>query len=325
MKGLICVLLMFSFTVSQATDASDYTSQGMSAYSKGDYASAIESFKMAFALRPENSAIAYNISCSYALQGEKDSAFVWLEKALELGMYFFSDDEDLSSLRAEPRYKELEAEGARRIAELGSREWKPVVTLPETHRAGSKYPVVIGLHGFASNPEDFSKVLSAAVTGKGYILCCPYGPDIRGLTAFGWGDCADAQERILAAVEYLKENYEIDTTRVILLGYSQGGRMAFCTGLRNGDTFSGLIMIAGQACGEAGAYADDPDAKRMSVYMMIGEEDYSVESNRAAERLMKEKGMRVKLVVYPDLGHAFPPDPDAEIGKALDWLEKAAP
>lgn len=39
---------------------------------------------------------------------------------------------------------------------------------------------------------------------------------------------------------------------------------------------------------------------------------------------MKEKGMRVKLVVYPDLGHAFPPDPDTEIGKALDWLEKAA-
>lgn len=323
MKGLLFVYLMFSLAVSQAADAFDYTSQGMSAYSRGEYHLAIESYKKAFALRPENSTIPYNISCSYALLGEKDSALVWLDKALELGLYFFSDDEDLASLRGEQKYKELEAEGARRIAELGAREWRPVVDLPETYAAGKKYPAVIGLHGFGSNPEDFSRVLSLAVTDKGYVFCCPYGPDIRGLTSFSWGDCGDAQERIFAALEYLKENYGIDTTRIILLGYSQGGRMAFCTGLKSGATFSGLIMVAGQACGEAGAYIDDPDAKKMSVYMMIGEEDYSVESNRTAERLMKEKGVRAKLVTYPDLGHAFPPDPDKEIGKALDWLEKA--
>ena len=325
MKGLILVSLMLALAVSHAADASDYTSQGMSAYSRGDYQLAIESYKKAFALQPENSTIPYNISCSYALLGEKDSAFVWLEKAFELGVYLFSDDEDLASLRAEPKYKELEAEGARRIAELGSREWKPVVVLPETYTAHKKHAALIGLHGFGSNPEDFSKALAAAALGKGYILCCPYGPEIRGLTSFSWGECADAEKQIFAAVKYLSENYEIDTARIILLGYSQGGRMAFCTGLKNGDKFSGMIMVAGHACAEAGACVGDPDAKKMPVYMMIGEEDYSVESNRTAERLMREKGVRVQLVVSPDLGHAFPPNRDEEIGKALDWLEEAGP
>jgi acetyl esterase/lipase len=55
--------------------------------------------------------------------------------------------------------------------------------------------------------------------------------------------------------------------------------------------------------------------------MMIGENDRSVESNRTARRLMEEKGIRSELIVYPELGHAFPPDPEGEIRKALEWMD----
>lgn len=53
---------------------------------------------------------AYNIACNYALLGEKEAAIDWLEKALAMG---FSDlpgaqtDEDLKSVRNEPRYRTL--------------------------------------------------------------------------------------------------------------------------------------------------------------------------------------------------------------------------
>lgn len=305
----------------ERNEASAYTSQGMTAYSAGDYPRAIESFRKAFLLRPENSAIAYNISCSFALLGEKDSALVWLEKALQLGIYFFSDDDDLASLRAEPRYQELEAAGMQKIAELKSREWKPVIEVPDQYADGKLCPAVIGLHGFGSNPEDFAGVLAPAVTGSGYLLCCPYGPDVRGSTAFGWGDCAEAEKRILETVEYLKNNYNIDTARIVLLGYSQGGARVFCAGLKNGGIFAGLIAVAGRCCPDVGAYLDAGEVQDMAIYMMIGENDRSVESNRTARRLMEEKGIRSELIVYPELGHAFPPDPDGEIRKALEWLD----
>jgi dipeptidyl aminopeptidase/acylaminoacyl peptidase len=37
---------------------------------------------------------------------------------------------------------------------------------------------------------------------------------------------------------------------------------------------------------------------------------------------MKENGMQVRLVVYSDLGHAFPPNSSREIEKALEWIEQ---
>jgi predicted esterase len=180
---------------------------------------------------------------------------------------------------------------------------------------------VIGLHGFGGSPADFVAVLESSVTGAGYILCCPYGPDIRGLTAFGWGDCADAEKRILETVEYLTSNYRIDSTRIVLLGYSQGATMAFCTGLKNAGTFSALVSVTGHCCGDLNKYLDTENAKGISIYMMIGEGAQHLENNKMAERLMKEKGIRAKLVVYPGVGYAFPPQANEEITKALNWIE----
>jgi dipeptidyl aminopeptidase/acylaminoacyl peptidase len=36
---------------------------------------------------------------------------------------------------------------------------------------------------------------------------------------------------------------------------------------------------------------------------------------------MKKAGIPFKLVVYPGLGHAFPPNSEEELRKALEWVE----
>ncbi len=51
---------------------------------------------------------AYNIACAYSLLGDADAAFAWLARALELGSVTPAEhiraDEDLASLRADPRF-----------------------------------------------------------------------------------------------------------------------------------------------------------------------------------------------------------------------------
>jgi predicted esterase len=303
--------------------ASKYTSQGMTAYSAGDYPLAIESFKNAFSLRPDYSALAYNISCCYALLGEMDSAIVWLEKTFELGSYLFLEDEDLSSLHADPRYQNLVLKAEQKIEELKDRDWNPVVELSDQYCDDKPCPVVIGLHGFGTSPVDFAKSLGSAVLEAGYVFCCPYGPYIGGTTAFGWGDCKDAQKRILESVQYLADEYNIDDKRVILLGFSEGGGIAFCVGFKHPEIFAGIISVAGFYDEDLNEHFQDESLKNMPTYMMIGENDYGAESNRVAEQLMKANGLIAKLVVYEGMGHAFPPNGVDEVKQALQWVEAA--
>ena len=68
----------------------------------------------------------YNVACAYALLGERDQAFAWLEKAVAAG---FNDvptlksDDDLASLRADARFAKLieTADRARRPCEYDAR------------------------------------------------------------------------------------------------------------------------------------------------------------------------------------------------------------
>jgi len=321
---LICLLLLlilFSYGQDEESKASEYTSQGMTAYSAGDYPLAIGLFKKGFILRPDYSALAYNISCCYALSGEKDSAIAWLEKTFELGSYLFLEDEDLASLHSDNRYRELALRAEQELAELRSKDWEPLIKLPDGYSEDKVYPVVIGLHGFGTSPIDFAKSIESAVLEDGYVFCCPYGTFIGGTTAFGWGDCDDAEQRILQTVQYIRDSVTVDDNRLVLLGFSEGGSMAFCTGLKNPERFAAIISVAGYYDHGLNEYLEH--TLNVPVYMMIGENDFQVESNRAAESTMKDKGMMVKLVVYEGLGHAFPPDGSKEVKRALRWIEAA--
>ncbi len=51
----------------------------------------------------------YNLACTYARLSEKDRAFEWLDRAMDPG-FTSSDqirhDDDLDSLRGDPRYRQ---------------------------------------------------------------------------------------------------------------------------------------------------------------------------------------------------------------------------
>ncbi len=78
-----------------------------------DYRKAIAALEMSLELGagyPFNTA--YNIACSYAQLGEKDQAFKWLEKAMDMGyrnLQVVRIDTDLKLLRDDPRFIKLAA------------------------------------------------------------------------------------------------------------------------------------------------------------------------------------------------------------------------
>ena len=66
-----------------------------------------EQVKVSAAIDPD---IAYWLASAYALEGEREEAFKWLERAINLGREdrtWFEVDPDWESLRNEPRFTEL--------------------------------------------------------------------------------------------------------------------------------------------------------------------------------------------------------------------------
>ncbi len=58
---------------------------------------------------PENSTHLYNIACDYALLGDKDQSFQFLEKAVSRGVDYemLENDSDFDSLREEKRFHQI--------------------------------------------------------------------------------------------------------------------------------------------------------------------------------------------------------------------------
>lgn len=84
---------------------------GDAAYGNKEYRRAISAYEKALELGggfPSNAA--YNIACCYALLGEKEAAFKWLQKSFDMGfrnLAHAQTDSDLQSLHSDPRFNKI--------------------------------------------------------------------------------------------------------------------------------------------------------------------------------------------------------------------------
>jgi tetratricopeptide (TPR) repeat protein len=77
------------------------------------YAEAIEAFEKAIEVGYREDAASYNIACGYALMGNNDEAFRWLDRAARAGFELYGylvDDDDLKPLHNDPRWTELKTQ-----------------------------------------------------------------------------------------------------------------------------------------------------------------------------------------------------------------------
>lgn len=81
---------------------------GYSLHSMGKYQEAARAFQRSVEIG-NNPLVMYNLACSYARLGDKDKAFEWLNKSLNLGFVApqLSSDPDLDGLHSDARFKEV--------------------------------------------------------------------------------------------------------------------------------------------------------------------------------------------------------------------------
>ena len=188
------------------------------------------------------------------------------------------------------------------------------VRIPEDYDPYREYPLLVFLHGSGSTETDMLGF--PYLSPGGTIEIGPFG---RG-PSNGFAT-PEAQIDIAEAIEDAIANYPIDTSRIILTGFSMGGYGAYRTFYETPERFAAVAVFSGgPELGRAFAPDSDPPSflneeslepfRGIPIFIFHGEKDLNVSFGQTLEVVGKLEavGARVKFHSDPERGHEGPPD-----------------
>jgi phospholipase/carboxylesterase len=199
------------------------------------------------------------------------------------------------------------------------------------------FPTLIALHGFGASCQDLLG-LAPELLGGSLLVIAPQGP-IRvpiapGYYGYAWFPISRGGPPDLRGVEAARKaldeflasacaRYPIDPSRVLVLGFSQGGVMAYDLALREPDAYAGLIALSSWLPEElARSYLATPAHQLLPTLVQHGSEDPMVPAARGSEshRLLREMGMPVTYAEYA-MAHEISRESLADLNR---WLSGEA-
>ena len=222
---------------------------------------------------------------------------------------------------------------------MGSSELLPCVEVEAG--TGPARHAVIWLHGLGADGHDFEPLVPylridparsvrfvfphapkrAVTINMGLIMPAWY--DIRDLTLDGDTDetgIADSTEHVRALIA--RENARgIDTSRIVLAGFSQGGAIALHAGLRHPERLAGILALSCYLVRGRELATERTSANRATpLFQAHGTHDpmVPIEAGIAAKDRLTELGYAVDWHSYP-IAHEVGPAEIQDIGR---WLRQ---
>jgi predicted esterase len=183
--------------------------------------------------------------------------------------------------------------------------------------AASAFPLLIFLHGAGGNGASIaqSTAVQQAADGLGAILVAPTSN-----ADCDWSATEDCMSQIVLLVQHLKRRYPVDDARVVLSGFSMGGRGSFSVGVAYPEPYCGLVPVAGSI----GAVHNTTDlqvhkayccphvenVQNLRLHYISGELDMELMlyQNRGCELCLKEQGSEHVYTELKGQGHVWPLD-----------------
>jgi phospholipase/carboxylesterase len=284
----------------------------------------------------------YNLACCYGLLGKDTLAAEYLARSVKAGFEdigHIEQDPDFDKVRKSPVFvtvmDTVTALAKRKQADLGIVTFVEAPTilncrvhLPDNYDSTRSYPLVIGLHGFGSNNDQFI-TLWKRFGNPDLIYAAPQAPYALfpgKEIGYSW---AGAQPVDKIARE-LSENYiaevarsltkQYKTTGTYLFGFSQGAAYTYTTGIKNPDLFKGLICFGGWLDTSWLTPAKIKAAKNLKVFIGHGKQDRMVEyqAGITSRDILKADGFKVTFKDFAG-GHAVP---EEVLKQVKGWMEK---
>lgn len=199
------------------------------------------------------------------------------------------------------------------------------------------FPTVLALHGWGASAHDLLGLAPLLQGGQALVLCpqgrveVPIGPGVKG---YGWFPINPGQppdtEAFRAAAQELRdfvaeaaERYPLDRRQLVVLGFSQGGALAYELGLREPERYAGLAALSTwlppplvESLPKKAEHAELP------VLVIHGRQDPLVDVERARESRESLRSFEVPLMYREfDMAHEIRPE---AMEVLLHWLAEKA-
>jgi pimeloyl-ACP methyl ester carboxylesterase len=186
--------------------------------------------------------------------------------------------------------------------------------LPPEYRPTRSYPVLIVLHGAGERPHDALDRWAPEAARNGYILAAP---DWGGAASYNY--TSDEHAVVTELIRDLRRHFAVDSDRIFLTGYGDGGTMAFDVGLSHPDLFAGIIPVCARPK-RTSDYFYWHNAQYLPFYIVVGElAGDCVNLNRWPFEQWMSRGYAALMTVYK----GRPMEQFlAEIPMIFDWMNR---
>jgi phospholipase/carboxylesterase len=197
------------------------------------------------------------------------------------------------------------------------------------------YPTILTLHGRGANAFDLLGLAPYLCGGQFLIICpqapleTPIGTDQVGYAWYaGSKGGAPDTDGMLASQQALQlflddclKQYPIDAKRLAVLGFSQGGVMAYSLALTDPKRFAGLAALSTWLPRELTPRLKISDAvQSLPTLVQHGTQDPQIEVDRARDSVARLRELKVPLTFKEyEMGHEIRPKGLYDLSA---WLEE---
>ena len=196
------------------------------------------------------------------------------------------------------------------------------------------FPTILTLHGRGANAFDLLGLAPLLCGGK-FLMICPQGPLETPIgpeaVGYAWypmsmGGPPDveailsSQKKLRAFLDECVKSYPIDVNKLALLGFSQGGVMAYSLALANPERFAALAVLSSWLPQELLSQISVSDVRALPTLVQHGTQDSTIEIGRARSSVETLRGLSVPLTFKEyEMGHEIRP---RSLSDLSTWLEE---
>jgi predicted esterase len=254
----------------------------------------------------------FNLALMYVQMGEKEKSLKALEYGLDNGIWFGKyalANEVWAPLKELEGFQQFvqKNEEKRQEAQKSVRP-KLEVFVPENFDESRKYPLFIALHGGGENIEVFKPQWTSDMLKKKFIVAYPQSSQLIAMDGYNWTEDMDlTKKEIKEAYAKVVQEYPVDTSRVIVGGFSSGGVASLVAVFdRTIPAIGFVVLCPAKPDGFTEEKVMEAKDRGIRGTLLTTEMDNRLPDQREMAEIMKAAGLDHKFIVTPNIGHWYP-------------------